>query len=75
MTTPILGRAVRLEWELDWDWLHVNHGSFGAAPRIVLAEQQYWCFRMEAAPAWFMHHTLPQVLQTTLEQLGTLYWR
>jgi len=71
MTTPILGRAVRHEWELDWDWLHVNHGSFGAAPRVVLAEQQYWRLRMEAAPSWFMHHTLPEVLQTTLEQLGT----
>jgi isopenicillin-N epimerase len=71
MTTPILGRAVRHEWALDWDWLHVNHGSFGAAPCFVLAEQQYWRRRMEAAPSWFMHHILPGALRTTAEQLGT----
>jgi len=35
MTTPTLGRTVRDEWVLDWSWLHVNHGSFGAAPRAV----------------------------------------
>jgi hypothetical protein len=35
MTTPTLGRTVRDEWVLDWSWLHVNHGWFGAAPRAV----------------------------------------
>jgi isopenicillin-N epimerase len=71
MTMLMLGRAVRHEWALDWDWLHVNHGSFGAAPRVVLAMQQVWRHRMEAAPSWFMHHTLPEALRTAAEQLGT----
>ena len=70
MTTPMLGRAVRDEWALDWGWLHVNHGSFGAAPRVVLAEQQNWRRRMEARPGWFMHHTLPRALRKAAEQLG-----
>ncbi len=34
---PLLGRAVRYEWTLDPDWLSVNHGSFGATPRVVRA--------------------------------------
>jgi len=70
MTTPILGKAVRHEWELDWDWLHVNHGSFGATPRAVLAEQQSWRCRMEAQPGWFMHRILPEALHKAAEQLG-----
>jgi isopenicillin-N epimerase len=41
-------------WPLDFRRLIVNHGSFGAAPREVLAEQQRWRDRMEAAPTYFM---------------------
>ena len=66
----MLGRAVRNEWALDWDWLHINHGSFGAAPRVVLAEQQDWRRHMEARPSWFMHHILPRALSEAAEQLG-----
>jgi len=70
MRMPMLGRTVRNEWALDWDWLHINHGSFGAAPRVVLAEQQDWRRRMEARPSWFMHHILPRALSEAAEQLG-----
>ena len=45
---PLLGKAVRHEWALDWDFLSVNHGSFGAAPRVVLAAQRDWQARLEA---------------------------
>src|SRR5215469_3047745 len=68
----MLGTAVRDEWLLDWDWLHVNHGSFGAAPRVVLAARQEWQQRMEATPSWFMHHILPGALRKAAEQLGGL---
>ena len=49
MTAPGLGRPVRDEWLLDWRWLHVNHGSFGASPRAVLEVQQEWRPRMECS--------------------------
>ena len=51
---PLLGKAVRHEWALDWDFLSVNHGSFGAAPRVVLAAQRDWQRQMEAQPGRFM---------------------
>ena len=38
-TTPALGRAIRHEWALDRDCPTVNHGSFGATSKIVLAAQ------------------------------------
>ena len=48
-----LGAAVRHEWALDPDFLTVNHGSFGATPLVVLAEQDRWRRRMEAQPTRF----------------------
>ena len=51
---PALGAAIRHEWQLDPGWLTVNHGSFGATPRIVLAAQDEWRRRIEAQPSRFM---------------------
>jgi isopenicillin-N epimerase len=70
MTMPALGRAVRDEWGLDWSWLHVNHGSFGAAPRAVLEVQQEWRHRMEAEPSGFVFRVLPEALRAAAEKLG-----
>ena len=69
-TTPALGRAVRDEWMLDWNWLHVNHGSFGAAPRAILEIQQDWRRRMEAQPSGFVFRVLPEALRAQAESLG-----
>jgi len=67
---PLLGRAVRHEWPLDWGWLTVNHGSFGATPRVVLAAQQDWRRELEAQPMRFMHETLPAGLAAAAARLG-----
>lgn len=68
---PLLGRAVRHEWALDPTWLTVNHGSFGATPRVVLAAQQDWRRRMEAQPTRFMHEDLPAGLDHAAQRLAT----
>jgi isopenicillin-N epimerase len=70
MTTPMLGRPVRNEWVLDWQWLHLNHGSFGAAPRTVLEIQQDWRRRMEAEPSWFVFRVLPEALRAAADSLA-----
>jgi isopenicillin-N epimerase len=67
---PLLGKAVRHEWSLDWDFLSVNHGSFGAAPRVVLAAQQDWQRRLEAQPGRFMRAVLPEALRHAADRLG-----
>jgi isopenicillin-N epimerase len=67
---PLLGKAVRHEWALDWDFLSVNHGSFGAAPRVVLAAQQDWRRRMEQQPGRFMRAVLPDALRDAASRLG-----
>jgi isopenicillin-N epimerase len=66
----ILGKAVRHEWPLDWDFLNVNHGSYGAAPRVVLAAQREWQQRLEAQPGRFMRAILPDALRNAAGRLG-----
>ncbi len=65
-----LGKAVRHEWALDPEFLSVNHGSFGATPRVVLAAQREWQQRMEAQPGRFMRTVLPDALRHAAERLG-----
>ena len=67
---PLLGRAVRHEWVLDPDFLSVNHGSFGATPRVVLAEQQDWQRRMEAQTGRFFRSVLPDALRRALTSMA-----
>jgi len=67
----LLGNAVRHEWMLESGFISVNHGSFGAAPRVVLAAQQEWQRRMEAQPSRFMHAVLPDELRRGAQRLGT----
>src|SRR6185312_2432425 len=69
-TTPLLGRAVRHEWLLDPNFVSVNHGSFGATPRVVLAAQQEWQRQMEAQPGRFFRREMPSALRRAASRLG-----
>ncbi|MDQ0585200.1 aminotransferase class V-fold PLP-dependent enzyme [Streptomyces rishiriensis] len=48
------GRPAREAWTLDPDLRHLNHGSFGAVPRVAQERQNALRAEMERAPvAWF----------------------
>ena len=64
------GKAIRSEWLLDEDVIFLNHGSFGACPRAVLAVQRAWQERMEAEPVRFMTRELPQHLDAARAELA-----
>lgn len=49
-------------WSLDPKLVHLNHGSFGAVPSTVLAEQQRWRERMEGNPTGFFRRELQPAL-------------
>lgn len=66
----VLGAAIRQEWDLDLDFLTLNHGSYGATPRMVLAEQDRWRKRMEAQPTRFFFLELPGALREAAGRLA-----
>src|SRR5947209_7750443 len=68
--TPALGHAIRREFLLDPDFLTVNHGSFGATPKPVLAAQDHWRGRMEMQPTRFMRDILPDALRDAAGRLA-----
>src|SRR5437763_17096133 len=65
-----LGAAVCQEWALDPDFLTINHGSYGATPLVVLAEQDRWRKRMEAQPTRFFFLELPTALREAAATLA-----
>jgi isopenicillin-N epimerase len=69
--SAVLGAAVRHEWGLDPDFLTVNHGSYGATPLAVLAEQDRWRKRMEAQPTRFFFLELPGALREAAGKLAS----
>ncbi|MFO1027531.1 MAG: aminotransferase class V-fold PLP-dependent enzyme [Acetobacteraceae bacterium] len=65
-----LGHAIRPEWDLDPAFLTINHGSFGAAPRVVRTAQRVWQDRLEAQPSRFMGTELPAALRAAAADLA-----
>jgi isopenicillin-N epimerase len=61
---------IRTEWDLDPDFLTVNHGSFGATPRCVIAAQRAWQDQMERQPTRFMSAILPNALRGAASTLA-----
>lgn len=69
MATDPRSELARL-WTLDPDVLYLNHGSFGACPRLVLEHQAELRARMEREPVDFLVRALPGRLGRAREQLG-----
>lgn len=72
MNNPVLAHAaeMRRHWLLE-PYLHfLNHGSYGAAPRIVLDAQQAWRDRLERQPVQFMADDLPGLLRKAAGELA-----
>lgn len=62
--------TIRNEWDLDPAFLTVNHGSFGATPRCVLAAQRDWQDRMERQPSRFMNTVYSGAMRHAAGVLG-----
>jgi isopenicillin-N epimerase len=69
-TPEEFGRDARRHWWLDPDCIFLNHGSFGATPRDVMAAQEEWRIRMEREPVHFMSRTLPGALRDAADELA-----
>ena len=72
MAEPILDAASAWAqlWALDPHVDYLNHGSFGACPRAVLAYQGDLRALMEREPVDFLARHLPRLLASAREALG-----
>lgn len=59
-------------WDLDPEVVFLNHGSFGACPRVVMARQQELRARMEAQPLAFLYRDLEGLLDEARKPLARL---
>lgn len=57
-------------WTLTPDTVFLNHGSFGATPRAVQAEQNRWRERLESEPVRFFVEEHQDVMDGVREALG-----
>ena len=66
------GRPLRSRFLLERGTAFLNHGSFGATPRSVLASAQRWRLRMEANPDRFLRYERPRALRAAARSLARL---
>ena len=59
-------------WDLDPAVVFLNHGSFGACPRVVLQRQQELRAIMEAEPVRFLHREAEARLDAARAELAAL---
>ncbi len=57
-------------WDLDTDVVMLNHGSFGACPRVLLESQTRLRRRLEAAPIRFLMREMEPLLEASRQALG-----
>lgn len=62
--------TARSDWNLDRNYIFLNHGSFGATPIVVLDDQSYWQHRLESRPVAFMAEELLPLLDRARSCLG-----
>ncbi len=69
-TSPSFGRPSRRLWLLEEDMAFLNHGSFGATPRRVLAAQDRWRLALERQPMRFMMEELAPALRAAASDVA-----
>ena len=61
---------MRQHWTLDPEITFLNHGSFGATPRVVLEKQQEYRAQMEREPVRFFVRELEPMLDAARAELA-----
>jgi isopenicillin-N epimerase len=66
------GSDFAAHWTLDPSVTYLNHGAFGACPRVVLEEHAEWSARLEREPVRFFVNELEARLDEVRARVGEL---
>jgi isopenicillin-N epimerase len=61
---------LRAQWMLHNDVTFLNHGSFGAVPRVVFEAQERWRKRLEAEPIELLGRRQTELIAAAKQPLG-----
>ena len=53
-------------WNINSDTVFLNHGSFGATSKVVLAEQNRLRNQLESDPVWFLEEVVEEMWQNAI---------
>lgn len=67
---PAFGAPIRRLFQLEDGAIYLNHGSYGATPKLVTAAQRRWQDRLEAEPSRFMEREFRPGLRVAAERLS-----
>ena len=67
---PQFGRARRRDFLLAEGVDHLNHGGYGATPRVVLEAARSWQIAMEADPTTFFRRDLAGLLRRAADRVA-----
>ena len=67
---PLGASELARHWTLDPGITYLNHGSYGACPRPVLAAQQALRDQLEREPACFFNREAPVLLVAARKELA-----
>ena len=70
ISNPREGHAALSEFQLAPDRIHLNHGAYGAVPRVVQAEQDRLRAHIERDPTSFFQDELPAALRDMAVQVA-----
>ncbi len=62
--------ALREQWQLDPAWTYLNHGGYGACPKVIVQAQAAWQERFERQPIQFLYREVEQELRPLQVRLG-----
>ena len=68
---PPLRENLAAEWMLEPGVTFLNHGSFGAVPRVIFEAQAEWRRRIEASPVELLGRQCPILLARAKSAIGT----
>lgn len=64
------GKSLAHLFQLDKSITFLNHGSFGATPKLILANQYNWNLKIETQPVLFYTDTYPKLIRESIGDLA-----